>query len=149
TRFSKTETQPQAELAFVETFSRKARYPLNLHKGPWVSDAARRLVDGVGVADVVVGNIVVRRVGEIEGLGAELQAQPFGNGELAEHAEVPVEHAGCAQVIKSRGAEPRQARPRIVGIEYFGEREGIVPIAGRAVDLMRPADRIDHGGGIA
>src|SRR5579885_3756416 len=69
--------------------------------------AAERTVDHDErrCALVAVGRIEVRRVGDIEELGAELQFEPLGQREFPEHARVEVYHAGSTELVEVHIAE--------------------------------------------
>src|SRR5215469_8892855 len=55
----------------------------------------------------------MRRIREIERLGADLEAEPLVQPEVAEHAQIQVVVAGAAQLIEARGSEKRPRDRRI------------------------------------
>ena len=91
------------------------------------------LIDGVGIADVLVGIVVMWRVRKVKRFHAELQVHTFGNREVTEHAEIPIKDPGeLRRLLKPEVPTPRLPQnPRIVRIENLGEGERIIPVAGR------------------
>src|SRR6266851_4388829 len=77
---SEPHTQTHAELAFVEALARQTNRSLGRHERPRISDAARGLVDRIGITETIVWNVEVRVVREVERLSPELHVQPLGDG---------------------------------------------------------------------
>ena len=77
----------------------------------------------------------MRRVGQVEGLGAELRVEPLGELERAIDAEVEVACAGAAQRVIAGRAEARAASRarRPCGSKYDG---GIAEDCDLGLDLV-------------
>src|SRR5262245_24393294 len=83
--------------------------------------------------DVAARVVELRRVGEVERFGAELQRYFLGDPELTEETEVQAANAGSAQQVPARSAEAEVAGPQTPHRVSEGERVEIgIPCADAA-----------------
>src|SRR5258708_34837502 len=99
----------EARLIGVDAYSeRQAHSELN---GSGNAGGARNLAHLRRNADVGGGHVEVRVIHDIEKLGAKLQADPFGDGELLVHRLVPVDNARPEQRVAGRAYIRERRRP--------------------------------------
>src|SRR4030095_15409228 len=133
-RILKTDPQPEAELPLREVGPRAGDLGEAVQPQGTIG-VGQDVAVGVTVRrrDVAAWVVELRRVGEVERFGPELQRYFLGDPELTEETEVPAANAGAAQQVPARRAEAEVAGPQTPHRVCEGERVEIgVPCADAA-----------------